>query len=251
MNYGKIIGVGNTATVYEWEKGKVLKLFYDGYPKDAVEKEFYNATIMQKVDISSPKVYETVNIDNRLGIIYEKVEGESLTDWVIRTGNVQECAKYMAKLHIEILQNKADNVTDYKGILRRQILRIPTTDKQTDRQTDKQTDKTKEEALQILDTLPNGNILCHGDFHPGNIIISEGKTVVVDFMNVCRGNRLYDIARTVFLVQYTPIPDEVEDKQKLMWLKKTIADLYLTQMNVTREEIQEFLEVIMVARLGE
>ena len=26
-----IIGVGNTATVYEWEEGKVLKLFHQGF----------------------------------------------------------------------------------------------------------------------------------------------------------------------------------------------------------------------------
>jgi hypothetical protein len=31
MTYGKIIGIGNTATVYEWEKGRVLKLFNHGY----------------------------------------------------------------------------------------------------------------------------------------------------------------------------------------------------------------------------
>ena len=24
MKYGKVIGIGNTATVYEWEEGKVL-----------------------------------------------------------------------------------------------------------------------------------------------------------------------------------------------------------------------------------
>jgi hypothetical protein len=44
MKHGEIIGVANTATVYEWEEGKALKLFYKGYPKGAVEKEF----IMQR-----------------------------------------------------------------------------------------------------------------------------------------------------------------------------------------------------------
>ncbi|MGO4500149.1 phosphotransferase [Paenibacillus sp. 2RAB27] len=30
--------------------------------------------------------------------------------------------------------------------------------------------------------------LCHGDFHPGNIILSNGITLVLDFMNVCHGD---------------------------------------------------------------
>ncbi|MBU3200995.1 hypothetical protein LL037_13030 [Clostridium estertheticum] len=45
MKYGEIIGVGNTATVYEWEEYKVIKFFYQGYPKTAVEREFHNAEL--------------------------------------------------------------------------------------------------------------------------------------------------------------------------------------------------------------
>ncbi|MBU3157332.1 hypothetical protein [Clostridium estertheticum] len=45
MEYVGIIGVGNAATVYEWEEYKVIKLFYQGYSKDAVEREFHNAKL--------------------------------------------------------------------------------------------------------------------------------------------------------------------------------------------------------------
>ena len=33
----------------------------------------------------------------------------------------------------------------------------------------------KEEVLYILDKLPDGNTLCHGDFHPGNILSIMGR----------------------------------------------------------------------------
>ena len=75
--------------------------------------------------------------------------------------------------------------------------------------------------------------------------------MVIDFMNVCNGVYLYDVARTVFLVEYTPVPLEAEDREMLIQFKKTFADLYLLQMNVTREMIQDYLEVISVARVGE
>jgi len=240
MKYGKIIGVGNTANVYEWEEGKVLKLFYQGYSKEAVEREFHNAKEIRNMDFAKPKVYEIIFCEERMGIVYDRVEGESLLDWVIRTGDVQECAVYMAKLHKAIVQNRISNVPNYKGFLKSNIVNSPSANS-----------KRREEALQMLDKLLDGNTLCHGDFHPGNILISDGHTMVIDFMNVCHGNFLYDVARTVFLVEYTPVPIEMDDREMLLRFKKRLADLYLIQMNVTRGMIQNYLSVIIAARVGE
>lgn len=39
--------------------------------------------------------------------------------------------------------------------------------------------------------------------------------------------------------------------QELFFSKKTLADLYLIEMNVTREMIQDYLSVIIMARVGE
>lgn len=111
--------------------------------------------------------------------------------------------------------------------------------------------KEKEAALQLLSKLKDGDTLCHGDFHPGNIFILNGHTMVIDFMNVCHGDFLYDVARTVFLVEYTPVSAEEDDKRMLLRLKKTLADLYLLEMNVTREMIKDYLSAIRLARAGE
>jgi uncharacterized protein (TIGR02172 family) len=240
MKYGKIIGIGNTAAVYEWEESKVLKLFYEGYSKEAVEKEFRNAKAVENMYFPKPKAYEIIHCQGRMGIIYEAVIGESLLHWVMRTNNVQECAAYMAKLHKSMIKNSISNVPCYKEFLKYNILEVPAVDS-----------KKREEVLQILDKLPDGNTLCHGDFHPDNIILSDGQTMVIDFMNVCHGNFLYDVARTVYLMEFTPVPKDIEDKEKLLQFKKTLADLYLMQMNVTREMLKDYLSVIAFARLGE
>ncbi len=71
-------------------------------------------------------------------------------------------------------------------------------------------------------------------------------------MNVCQGDWLYDVARTVFLVEYTPVTETMEEeKEAVLQLKKKVADLYLIEMNVTREMIEDYLSVILMARKGE
>ncbi|MFT8352909.1 hypothetical protein [Clostridium saccharoperbutylacetonicum] len=88
MCYGKVIGVGNTASVHEWGKDKVIKLFYPDYPKKAVEKEFHNAMTIRNMDFPKPKAYEIISYEDRLGIIYDMIRGESLLDLVTKTGDV-------------------------------------------------------------------------------------------------------------------------------------------------------------------
>ncbi len=235
MKLGKKIGTGYCATVYEWEEGKVIKLFRKDFPTSSVEHEYQNALAVRDLPFSKPKAYELITYEDQLGIIYDYMEGESLLDWVIRTRDIRQCAIYMAKLHQSILQNEAKEVSDYKGFLRHFLSMISDTEK-------------REEVLKRLDRLPEGNTLCHGDFHPGNILLSGGDNAVIDFMNICRGPYLYDIARTVYLVQYTPVQEEGDLREYVLQFKKTLTDLYLMQMQVTRDMIEDYLYVIKEAR---
>lgn len=237
MQYGKKLGVGNTATVYEWKEDKVLKLFHQGYPREAVEKEFNNARMINSLDFAKAKAYELISCEEQLGIIYDKLEGETLLDWVLRTGDVEGCAVHMAKLHKQIIRNKISNIPNYKEFLKDNTVNLPMS--------------KQKEVLNMLDNLSEANTLCHGDFHPGNIFISNDSTMIIDFMNVCHGDYLYDVARTVFLIEYTPVPRDSKEREMIIHLKKTLVDLYLIQMEVTREMIQDYLSVIIICRMGE
>ena len=239
MECGKIIGTGNTAVVYEWGEGRALKLFHRGYPKETVEKEFSNAKAISHMDFAKPRAYELIFREGQAGIVYDRVEGQLLLDWVIKTCDVQNCGIYMARLHKEMLNYTIQNVPNYKESLEWGIKKasyVPS---------------RQEEMMERLDRLPNGNTFCHGDFHPGNIFLLDGKTTVIDFTNVCHGCFLYDVARAVFLVEYTPVPAEMENKKEFLQLKKSLVTSYLTQMGVSRESIQDYLSVIAAARAGE
>lgn len=239
MIEAKIIGLGNTAEVYPWEDGKVLKLFYKGYPKEAVEREYSNAKVIEALDFTKPKAYELISYKDQIGIIYDRVEGESLLQWVLKTNNVEDCAEHMARLHQSILNNRVRNVQCYKDFLKYHI-----------EIAERVSLNEREKTLELLDKLPDGDTLCHGDFHPGNILMS-GVPTVIDFMNICHGDYLYDVARTVFLIEYTPVPGDFSDREKLLCLKRYLAALYLEKMKVTRDMIGDYLSVISIARAGE
>lgn len=233
----KLIGVGNTAKVYEIEDNKVLKLFHTWNTKEAVEYEQHCTKVIESFNFLKPKVYDLVEVEGQLGLIYDKVEGISLLDWLFKDGDAVTCATYMADLHKSILQNESLNVPDYKDVLRGYLL-IATAQDQA----------LQESMLQKLDKLEDGNNLCHGDFHPGNIILTKDGCYVIDFINICHGPRLYDISRTAFLMEQTPIPGNPIEIESIQKLRKALTDNYLEKMDTSREEIQDYIELIQFVR---
>lgn len=215
-----MVGVGNTAEVFDYGDGKVCKLFYQGYPKEAVEREYRNAMEVERLGLPVPMVYENVTLDGRNGIVYEKIEGKSMLECIFEN---QERAAALLERFVQIqkewLTACSDAVLSYKEFL-------------------KELAKGKEQADAILseeiEALPEGDVLLHGDFHPGNVLITpDNRAVVIDFMNVCCGPALYDIARTYFLLH---------EKDK------NFAQTYLTFTEVSEADILPFYKVLELCR---
>ena len=114
---GKLIGQGNTADVYDWTKGKVVKLFVYGYPYEAVRKEYSNSIAINPMNFLKPNAYALVTIDDRIGIIYDLIEGESLLDYCIRTKDLELCSDILSALHKTILEQHCSKLPDYKDFL--------------------------------------------------------------------------------------------------------------------------------------
>lgn len=62
-------------------------------------------------------------------------------------------------------------------------------------------EKEKQIVIDILNTLPEGNVICHYDFHPGNIILSTDGPIIIDWMNVLVGNQAADVTRSSMMIQ--------------------------------------------------
>lgn len=216
----ELLGRGNTAEAFEYADGKICKLFYEGYPHEYVELEFHNAEEMYRCNIRIPRPFEIVMIENRAGIVYEKIDGETLLKHM--TENVEELEQYLdmfAKLHLDIISHHSRNILSYKEYLTAMIKRKPS---------------DNQSILEKVNILPDGDCILHGDFHPDNILIKEdGTPVVIDLMNVCYGPALYDVARTYFLINQ---------------FNGSLAESYLKKMNATEKDIAEYLSIIEFCR---
>ncbi len=43
-------------------------------------------------------------------------------------------------------------------------------------------------------------VLCHGDLHPSNVILTDDGPMIVDWFDACRGEPVAEVARTSLLL---------------------------------------------------
>ena len=101
-------------------------------------------------------------------------------------------------------------------------------------------------AETSLAALPDGGILCHGDFHPTNILFSEHGPVIIDWIGATRGHRYADVARTSVMFQSAELPKESSVLIRLMFwfsrrlLHDTYLRRYLQICGGTRNDIEQW-----------
>lgn len=229
-----VIGRGNTAEVVEIDNQKVFKLFYEGYLYSAVEKEYKNAKLMQKMNLPIPKVYEIVNWGKRIGIVYDRLYGQSIMEELFKGGDIDFLLSKITDLHKEILRCHTSDGMSYKEFLYSCI------------------EKKKEFNLDLYNEiadLPDGDYLCHGDYHPGNIWMdTSGKVLAIDFMNVCHGPWQYDVDRSYVLISEGDIAQAVLNREEILYMQKQLADMYLGKMQVSYNEISKYISIIQQCR---
>ena len=187
----KLIARGRTADVYDWEGGQVLKLFRDWVSLESIQYEQMVAHEIHARNIQSPAVGELIRVDGRNGLLYEHIEGQSMFEVILRRPwSFFKCARIFAKLHADMHESVLSaRVPTQRERLRRKLLgasALPTS--------------TQHALLEALNDLPEDNRVCHGDFHPANVLMTEKGGFVIDWVDTTRGSPLIDVARTSILM---------------------------------------------------
>lgn len=167
-------------------------------------------------------------VEGKWAIISEYIKGDTLAQLMEK--NVEEKDKYLEKfveIQLDMQKNKCPLLTKLKDKMDRKInlADISAT--------------TRYDLHTRLESMPKGNSLCHGDFNPSNIIMSEdGKAYIIDWSHATQGNPCADAARTYLL----------------FWLAGDIAtaekylELYSIKGGYKKKDIQRWLPIVAASQ---
>lgn len=111
--------------------------------------------------------------------------------------------------------------------------------------------------LTALDEIPEDTGLCHGDFHPDNILMTTEGPIVIDWVDATRGNPLADVTRTSLLLTVGALPPGTSaPARRLMeamrrWFRAAYMRRYFQRRPGDRQQLTAWQPVIAAARLGE
>lgn len=242
----KLIGKGATAEVFQWEEGKILKLFYSFISKETCNLEYESSRLISSHFSFLPKAYEIIERDNRCGIIYEKVSGPTMMAALLH--NLKACKSYSKRL--ALIQTGYQKEISFSLISVKEKLR-------NDINRTVKLEKAEKEAIcTYLEKLPDGSSLCHFDFHPDNVILTEQGPMIIDWMTACKGDPYADSARTKILIIHSFVPGVSPGLQTILkFFKRRIYSSYIKeyqrQTGCTLKDIQMWELPIAAARLAE
>ena len=226
--YGELIGSGMTAAIYAKE-GIVAKVFREGQPKRQAYQEAFTMAVVGDMSIPAPRVHGVETFCNRTVLLMDHVKGKSLLDIMVEDKTrIMECldkvVELQAKMH-QVISN------DFRPLKMAQVGMISASPGLTPDE--------KERLLAMLPTLPEEYVLCHGDFHGGNILFDGTSCNIIDWAEVACGCPAADACRSY--LDYCMAQMGIEDA----YLNK-----YCAATGRTREEILVWLPVVAGAVYG-
>ena len=225
----EILAERKTKTVYK-DENRTIKLFVDEYPKSNILNEALNQARVEETGLNIPKLLEVSKIGSRWALISEYIQGKSLE--TLMQENPEKIDEYMElfiNTQLEVLTKQAPLLNKLKDKMKRKI-------EETDL-----SDAIKFELNMRLESTPKHNRVCHGDFNPSNVIVTDdGKVYVIDWAHVTQGNSSADVARTYLLFNLNG--------------KKEEAEKYLNRFSeksgIEKKYIQKWIPIVAAAHLS-
>ncbi|QVK18552.1 phosphotransferase [Mycoplasmatota bacterium] len=238
---GKLIGDGGTAKVYEYGDNEVIKIFKNHVSDYAIDKEESINLTLNNLMLFNPLYKGKIIYNNKTALIYEKAEGKLLADFLFE--DLENDYSYIfANIHYSIHQNKIDGLPVQKNIYKWYI------------------DKTNESMENIafnmndlLQTLTDDYTLCHGDFHPLNVIVDNktDKYSIIDWNGANIGSYILDVGWT-YLTMISPYINNVYGEE-VYNIVKIFSENYLKHYcnfkKIDKEIIIRYLPLVATRRL--
>jgi aminoglycoside phosphotransferase (APT) family kinase protein len=175
----------------------VLKLYFDpgfGHVRDV---EMAAMAAAKAAGAPSPAAFEAIEVEGRPGLVMERCDGiDMLTQLGTKPWAVFDAGRALgvahAQLHAVAAPSSLHSVKERLPKLVEGSPLIPA--------------DLQSVAIDAVERLPDDNRLCHGDFHPANVIQTPDGPRVIDWPNAYSGNPDADVARTLLMLHVSDPP---------------------------------------------
>ncbi len=188
MNLERVIAVRNNKTIYR-DGDKCIKVFDENYSKADVLNEALNQARIEETGLNIPKVLGVTMVDGKWAIVTEYIKGKTLAQLMQENPEKkQEYIEFLVDLQMEVQSKTCPLLNKLKDKMSRKI-------------SVSELDATTRYDLHTrLEGMPKHNKVCHGDFNPSNVILTEdGAAYILDWAHATQGNASADAARTYLL----------------------------------------------------
>ncbi|MET3729462.1 aminoglycoside phosphotransferase (APT) family kinase protein [Fictibacillus halophilus] len=247
MEHNQIIGEGSTAQVMIFSPTEVVKLFHDHISDDLVEHEYTINKIILRSGLPVPEVRWSKPISGKRALIYRRVEGTTLTSLLSsQPKKTLHHLKRMAALQVSVHDKKLSTLPSQFGVLKQKIMSVKELN-----------ENDKKRIIKELEELPLGKCICHGDFHPDNILITKDETVIIDWCDATSGNPMADLARTLLILRYGGLKDRTSFLNfiTILYVRKFLAmyyrKSYTRHYQFSSKALNRWMIPIAAARLSE
>ena len=191
------IAEGREAEIFAWGEDAVLRLLRNPNALPQIEWEAAAMRAAAGAGVRVPAVIEVTTVDGRPGLVMERIDGIDMLAVVgKKPWQVLSVGAHTGRIQAELHDVKAPS--GMRPLNARLHDRIE--------QLSGLSDRLKQFALSTLDELPQGDRLCHGDLHPGNIMRTSGEPVLIDWTAVTAGEPTADYVRTHLMIRIGDIP---------------------------------------------
>ena len=227
MNLDRIIAVRNNKTVYR-DGDLCMKVFDASYSKADVLSEALNQARVEETGLHVPTVHEVTLMDGKWTIVTDYIKGKTLSQLMLENPEKKdEYLEFFVNLQIEVQSKRCPLLTKLRDKMSRKI-------SQTDFDA-----TTRYELYTRLDDMPKHSKLCHGDFNPSNIIISDGGApYILDWSHATQGNGSADAARTYLLFW---LSGDINGAEKYL-------DLFCSKSNTEKKYVQKWMPIVAASQ---
>lgn len=227
MKLDRIIAVRNNKTIYR-DGDLCMKVFNEHFSKADILNEALNQARVEETGLNIPKIREVTMIDGKWAIVSDYIKGKTLRQ--LMDENPDKKDQYLndfVDLQIEMHKKTCPKLYKLK-------------DKMSDKISQTDLSATVRYDLHTrLSGMPKHNKLCHGDFNPSNIIITDdGTPYILDWSHATQGNASADAARTYLLFW---LSGDITGAKKYL-------DLFCEKSDTAMQYVQKWMPIVAASQ---